>query len=258
MVGPRHQAGDFVFRDLFVRDSSGNIVTNKGADVTIKRVQESLIMQAVDDLKERYIGCSVKIGTQVYMIDAANKAFNSHVALVRYMSLSQMDEDLRIALARQMFLSKYPLGEHETFNPATVKTDELDIYKLLLAATLSKTTSVDYLMEQVLNEVKTIKETTKLTQQAVNVNQSWLRRKMHGMMHVLSWLLLDRVGLVKTRIPKILDDLNVVLADGDIPKTSDIVDLIGEAQLERETTKERTERMKGRAPFRPKDNGRGR
>lgn len=255
--GPSTTLAEFQFGDMFVKNENGYIVSQKGRDVTIKRVQEALLVQAIDDVKKRYVGTTIRVGAFIYTISDNNRVFTAQVSFIRYSLLMNISEDLRVNLARQMFLSKYADGELPSFNLLSVKSDELDVYLMVLAATKATATSSDQLIERLALDVKKIKDTTTMTQNAINSNNKWIRRKLHALSHVVSWLFLERTALSKRQLPKSLDDIPTTVADIDIMKVTHIFDMIGDQQTNREATIQRTNRLKGAAPIRNNNKNNG-
>lgn len=251
---PLSDLSDFSFGDMFVRDSNNQITYQKGRDVTIKRIQEAILLQAMEDTRKRYVGSTVRIGSITHTVTNDNKVFTTQVSFARYSLMMNMAEDLRIKLARQMFLAKYPDGESELFNDAIVRGDEFDVYKLILVSSKATASSMDQVLERLLLDVRKIKDTTSTTQSMVSSNNKWLRRKLHGLSHAISWLFLDRTALTKGQLPKTIEDAGRTVADVNIMKATKLFDLVGEQQSSRDDTIERTNRLKKPAPIKQQRN----
>lgn len=238
----------FAFRDLFVKDELGHVVSQKGTDVTVKNLQEAFVLQGMDDLKNRYMNASVRIGSKTYVIDVSNRVFTTRISFIRYSALMTMDEELRIGLCRQMFLTRYPNGETALFDANSVNSDELDIYKLVLVSSHTASLGVDQRLEQLALDVKKIKDTTHMTHSYLISGMSWLKIKLHGLSHVVSWLFLERTALNKGQVPKEIKDVAVTMSDKSIPQMTRLMDTLGSQQVKRDETMARTERQRGRSP----------
>lgn len=240
---------DVSFGDMFIMDRKHGVVYDDAyRRSVIKNVPTVVIDASVADLRKRYVGQTVRIGHITYTIEASNKVFVTNASTIRFLLLDSLsDAGLKVQIARQMFLSRYPLGEQVLFKPSQVTSDELDILCLLVAsASTTEDTSVKTLqnLNRMVNEIN---DRTKVTQSSILTMSDHFSKLLYGITHGMSWLVGEKMGRLTRRLPSHDEEIPSALQEPVVEKlTAAFYSIFGTSYLNRQKTKDRDGRMRGR------------
>lgn len=212
--------GDQPLGDMFVYDMDNRVVFNDNyKKSTVRDIPWTYIDLAVENLKAKYVGLIVNIGANSYRITTDNAVFKVNRSTMRFLALDTITDSVeKVSIARQSFLNKYPLGESSSFNGATVKSDELDVYMLVLASELAPKISTDDRLKMIQQELDLMKQYDSQLYGLLKSHDDSERAKTYGILHGLSYLLLDRMGLVQGRVPDSVMDIPRALTSDDFSK----------------------------------------
>lgn len=217
------QVGAMLFKDIFVTGDDGGITYNRDHDKSVARnLSKGIIGQVVDDLKRKHVNVQVSMGDNYYTVSPANQVFTSPTSLVRYLLLDKIDSDnLSLQLARQLFLDKHPDGENRDFNHSTVRTDERDIYGLLLSTKADPERNLVEKIDELIRNVNANDEViSRANNQIVKYSQE-SNNLLNGINMASSLLVLERLGLTEGQIPRDMDHLRGFITQDNVVKFSD-------------------------------------
>lgn len=239
--------GDQPLGDMFVYDMDNRIVFNDNyKKSTVRDIPWTYIDLAVENLKAKYVGLIVNIGANSYRITTDNAVFKVNRSTMRFLALDTIIDSVeKVSIARQSFLNKYPLGESSSFNGASVKSDELDVYMLVLASELAPKISTDDRLKMIQQELDLMKQYDSQLYGLLKSHDDSERAKTYGILHGLSYLLLDRMGLVQSRVPDSVMDIPRALTSDDFSKVVAMLSSgIGANYVGRDKTLERDRRQR--------------
>lgn len=239
--------GDQPLGDMFVYDMDNRIVFNDNyKKSTVRDIPWTYIDLAVENLKAKYVGLIVNIGANSYRITTDNAVFKVNRSTMRFLALDTITDSVeKVSIARQSFLNKYPLGESSSFNGASVKSDELDVYMLVLASELAPKISTDDRLKMIQQELDLMKQYDSQLYGLLKSHDDSERAKTYGILHGLSYLLLDRMGLVQSRVPDSVMDIPRALTSDDFSKVVAMLSSgIGANYVGRDKTLERDRRQR--------------
>lgn len=240
------------FKDLFVNDGTGVKFNSKHQKTVAKNLSKGIMDQVVDDLKRRHRNVRVWIGDNPFTIRESNDVFSSPTSTMRFLLLDQLkDENTALQLARQLFLEKHPNGEKHGFNHSLVRTDERDVYAVLLASKSDPTKELLEKVEELLLHVNEIKDTSQMADQKLLAQTMQSNLSLGGLHMVVSTLLLERLGLTQGAMPQKLPDVKAFINQENVVALSDTVtkDISIEAKMRQEviarSNRGRTSRLRG-------------
>lgn len=239
--------GDQPLGDMFVYDMDNRVVFNDNyKKSTVRDIPWTYIDLAVENLKAKYVGLIVNIGANSYRITTDNAVFKVNRSTMRFLALDTITDSVeKVSIARQSFLNKYPLGESSSFNGASVKSDELDVYMLVLASELAPKISTDDRLKMIQQELDLMKQYDSQLYGLLKSHDDSERAKTYGILHGLSYLLLDRMGLVQSRVPDSVMDIPRALTSDDFSKVVAMLSSgIGANYVGRDKTLERDRRQR--------------
>lgn len=212
--------GDQPLGDMFVYDTDKRVVFNDNYKrSTVRDIPWTYIDMAVENLKAKYVGLIVNIGANSYRITTDNAVFKVNRSTMRFLALDTITDSVeKVSIARQSFLNKYPLGESSSFNGTAVKSDELDVYMLVLASELAPKISTDDRLKMIQQELDLMKQYDSQLYGLLKSHDDSERAKTYGILHGLSYILLDRMGLVQGRVADSVMDIPRALTSDDFSK----------------------------------------
>lgn len=212
------------FKDLFVNDGAGVRFNAKFQKTVAKNLSKGIMDQVVDDLKQRHRGVQVWIGKNPYTIRETNDVFTSPTSTMRYLMLDQLkDENMALQVARQLFLEKHPTGEKQGFNHDLVRTDERDVYAVLLASKSDPTKEILEKIEELLLKVTDVQQSSQLADRQLLAQGLQANNTLGGLNMLSSLLLLERLGLTKGSIPQNLEEIKPFINQQDVVTLADMV-----------------------------------
>lgn len=234
------------FSDIFVKED-GVVVYNSEHEKSVARnLSKGVIDHVVEDLKNKHRNVRVSIGENVFMIRDTNSVFTTTTSLMRFLLLNSIDDDnTALQVARQLFLEKHPDGEREDFDHSRVRTDERDVYALLLSVKKDPERDLAEKVEELIRSVEYAQETTALTDRKILNYTEQSGHLLNGLNVAASLLVLDRLGLTKGSLPNTLDEVHGFITQDEIVKLSDLLgnDIASEVES-RKRTLARDERAK--------------
>ena len=239
--------GDQPLGDMFVYDSENRVVFNDNyKKSTVRDIPWTYIDLAVENLKAKYVGLIVNIGANSYRITTDNAVFKVNRSTMRFLALDTITDSVeKVSIARQSFLNKYPHGESSSFNGATVKSDELDVYMLVLASELAPKISTDDRLKMIQQELELMTQHDSQLYGLLKSHDESERAKTYGILHGLSYILLDRMGLVQGRVADSMIDIPRALTSEDFSKVVSILTRgFGSDYVGRDKTLERDRRQR--------------
>lgn len=246
-----------LFRDVFTQDN-GSVSFNANYNKTVaKNLSKGILDQVVDDLNRSYVGVMVQLGELKKKVTPTNSVFTSPTSAMRYLMLDGLkDKNLALTLARQLYLEKYPTGEKETFDTSVVRTDELDIYILLVASKTDPLKDLDERVKELTIRMTNVQKSTQAANELV-LNQSVQSNQLlNGVAIAISTLLVDHMGLTNKSLPKDMSQLEAFMNQDNVVKTSDLLKhRIGADTVQRENTIIRNRRSSRTRPHASPDNG---
>lgn len=235
------------FGDLFVPSSDGEIYYNENhKKISVRDIPWAILDRSINDLKDRYLGVAVTIGSKIYRVLSSNSVFSVNRTAIRFFTLNSMSDSFeKIKIARDLFLNKYPNGESPVFNPELAKTDELDIYIMILATASAPKLSVEDRLKVLQQNVDEIKQKENQVYSVLKSHDSIEQKRMFGLLHGMSYLLLDRMGLTPSTLPDSITEVPRKMSDDDFTKIADmLVDIFGEGYSSRFDTMRRDKRVR--------------
>lgn len=236
-----------MFKDVFVDGDSGVVYNSDYAKSTVKNLSKGIIQQVIKDLKDKYNNAIVFMGESKFIISEANAVFTSPTSLMRYLLLNQIDdENLALQLARQLFLEKHPDGEKADFKHTSVRTDERDIYALLLSSKAKPEKDLSEKIEELTRTIEYIGETNTTSLRKILNQTDDSYELLNGINIASSLLVLERLGLTEGNLPRNIESVRGFATQDNIVKLSDqLGNDIASDVLDRKRTIARDERMRG-------------
>ena len=235
-----------MFKDIFVNEG-GEVIYNTNHTKTVaKNLSKGVMDQIVDDLRRKHVGAVVGIGSNNFTIRETNSVYTSPTSLIRYLMLDKIeDENIALQLARQLFLEKHPGGEKADFDHSVVRTDERDIYAILLSSKADPERDLVEKVEELIRSMDYLEENATLSNRKLLEQTSMSNDVLNGMNIAVSLLVLERLGLTEGALPRNLDDIRGFATQDSIVKMSDIVsnDIAADV-MERKRTLARDERRR--------------
>ena len=235
-----------MFKDIFVNDG-GDVIYNTNHTKTVaKNLSKGVMDQIVEDLRRKHVGAVVGIGSNNFTIRETNSVYTSPTSLKRYLMLDKIeDENIALQLARQLFLEKHPDGEKADFEHNVVRTDERDIYAMLLSSKADPERDLVEKVEELIRSMDYLEENATLSNRKLLEQTSMSNDVLNGMNIAVSLLVLERLGLTEGALPRNLDDIRGFATQDSIVKMSDIVsnDIAADV-MERKRTLARDERRR--------------
>lgn len=235
-----------MFKDIFVNDG-GEVIYNTNHTKTVaKNLSKGVMDQIVEDLRRKHVGAVVGIGSNNFTIRETNSVYTSPTSLIRYLMLDKIeDENIALQLARQLFLEKHPDGEKADFEHSVVRTDERDIYAMLLSSKADPERDLVEKVEELIRSMDYLEENATLSNRKLLEQTSMSNDVLNGMNIAVSLLVLERLGLTEGSLPRHLDDIRGFATQDSIVKMSDIVsnDIAADV-MERKRTLARDERRR--------------
>lgn len=246
-----------LFRDVFTQDN-GTVSFNANHNKTVaKNLSKGILDQLVDDLNRSYVGVTVQLGELKKTITPTNSVFNSPTSAMRYLMLDGLkDKNLALTLARQLYLEKYPDGEKESFDTSGVRSDELDVYTLLVASKTDPLKDLDERVKELTMKMTNVQKSTQAANEMV-LNQSVQSNQLlNGVAIAISTLLVDHLGLTDKALPKDMGQLEAFMNQDNVVKTSDLLKhRIGADTVQRDNTIIRNRRSSRTRPHANSENG---
>lgn len=239
--------GDQPLGDMFVYDSENRVVFNDNyKKSTVRDIPWTYIDLAVENLKTKYVGLIVNIGVNSYRITTDNAVFKVNRSTMRFLALDTITDSVeKVSIARQSFLNKYPNGEASSFNATSAKSDELDVYMLVLASELAPKISTDDRLKMIQQELELMTQHDSQLYGLLKSHDESERAKTYGILHGISYLLLDRMGLVQGRVADSMIDIPRALTSDDFSKVVSILSRgFGSDYVGRDKTLERDRRQR--------------
>lgn len=240
-------ADKLIFGDMF-ENKDGDVVYNPDHPKSVaKNLSKDIIRQVADDLKDKHLHARVAIGENQFTIQETNVVFTSPTSLMRYLLLNGIqDENMALQLARQLFLEKHPDGEKGSFNHKNVRTDERDVYALLLSTKGDPERDLVEKVEELTRTMDYIEEANELSNRKIFEQTTSMNDLINGVNIATSALLLERLGLTEGSLPRDLDSLRGFITQDNIVKLSDqLGNDIATEMVSRRRTMARDERSRG-------------
>lgn len=235
-----------MFKDIFVNEG-GEVVFNTNHTKTVaKNLSKGVMDHIVDDLRRKHKGAVVGIGSNRFTIRDTNAVLTSPTSLVRYMMLDKIDdENVALQLARQLFLEKHPDGEKADFDHKIVRTDERDVYAMLLSSKADPERDLAEKIEELIRSMEYLEENTTLSNRRLLEQTTTSNDTLNGLNIAMSLMVLERLGLTEGSLPRNLDDIRGFATQDSIVKMSDIMsnDIASDVN-DRKKTLARNERMR--------------
>lgn len=235
-----------MFKDIFVNEG-GEVVFNTNHTKTVaKNLSKGVMDQIVDDLRRKHKGAVVGIGSNNFTIRDTNAVLTSPTSLVRYMMLDKIDdENVALQLARQLFLEKHPDGEKADFDHKLVRTDERDVYAMLLSSKADPERDLVEKVEELIRSMEYLEENATLSNRRLLEQTTASNDTLNGLNIAMSLMVLERLGLTEGSLPRNLDDIRGFATQDSIVKMSDIMsnDIASDVN-ERKKTLARNERLR--------------
>lgn len=216
---------EFRFRDVFIENEDGVVGYNADHDRTVARnLSKSIMNQVIDDLMVKHVDVQVSIGQNLYMITDNNAVFQSPTSLTRYLLLDGIsDDDLSIQLARQLYLEKYPDGEMSTFKHRQVRTDERDIYAMVLSSKANPERNMIEKLDEIYMRMNQNDEALAKINAKVLKNTESSNTTLGGLNVATSLLVLERLGLTEGQIPRDIESMRAFTTQDSVVKFSDML-----------------------------------
>lgn len=234
------------FSDIFVKEDGLVVYNSEHEKSAARNLSKGVIDYVVKDLWDRNKHVRVSIGDTMFAIRETNSVFTTTTSLMRFLLLNSIEDDnIALQLARQLYLEKHPDGEDNDFDHSRVRTDERDVYALLLSTKKDPERDLAEKVEELIRSVEYAQETRALTDRKLLNHTEQSGHLLDGLNIAASLLVLDRLGLTKGALPSTLDDVRGFITQDDVVKLSDLLgnDIASEVESRRRTLA-RDERMK--------------
>ena len=234
------------FSDIFVKEDGLVVYNSEHEKSAARNLSKGVIDYVVKDLWDRNKHVRVSIGDTMFAIRETNSVFTTTTSLMRFLLLNSIEDDnIALQLARQLYLEKHPDGEDSDFDHSRVRTDERDVYALLLSTKKDPERDLAEKVEELIRSVEYAQETRALTDRKLLNHTEQSGHLLDGLNIAASLLVLDRLGLTKGALPNTLDDVRGFITQDDIVKLSDLLgnDIASEVESRRRTIA-RDERMR--------------
>lgn len=235
------------FRNLFIQKPNGQVEYKDDHETfAVKGISTDLLAQVQDDLRKTFKQAYVQIGRQWHMIDSSNAVFNTNTSTVRYLLYAQMASDqTALKVARQLLLEKHPDAEEPDFDFDTVRSDVLDIYAVLLASKASPEKDLVEKVEELTLKLNQMNESQEFAHKKLISYASANEKQLTGISLGQAVLLLEQFGLLKSAIPKKLNDMVGLFGEDNVVSLNDFTSgALSDQNKARKDTLERQRRQK--------------
>lgn len=235
------------FKDLFVSNDDGEVVYNNGhAQIGAKTVPKAVCSQIVDDLKSKYLNKVVIVDSIEFTISENNSVFNTGNSLFTYLAYKNLDDkNLSLSLARQTMLIKLESKQQSTLS-STMSFPALDIYVLLLAATTTEKEPIDRIIVDIKRDLKATRDYLTSLGNHLVVSENEEQEMLLGLLHGNSWLINERLAILKNPMTAGQDGVNVAINDPSVDNTLTSLHASGSSRLQKNRNKKRDDRRRGR------------
>lgn len=217
-------ADKLLFSDIFVKEE-GQVVFNSDHEKSVaKNLSRGVIDRVVEDLRNKHRNVLVSMGSNAFVIREDNSVFTTTTSLMRFLLLNGIEDDnTALQLARQLYLEKHPDGEKDNFDHTRVRTDERDVYALLLSSKKDPERDLTEKVEELIRSVEYAQETTALTDRKILNHTEQSNHVLNGLNIATSLLVLERLGLTKGSLPNTIDEMHGFITQDDVVTLSDLL-----------------------------------